>query len=241
MSNRLPVFDVFRNSFRYMLEHYRILSLFCIFSFLGIYMLGGFNLADNLLGGAFYLLYTYLFYFIFVRVYFNRQKLFSKPEFINALVRIITISLLAFASLMLLETAVLFFLWLLNPLEIYPHIREMWTNFIASNTFRYALYGGMFLFLTVIFYIPALAWVSAVIGRNASITLTFFHTKDNYLRIFLICFRPIRGYCAPYSRPYSLLFSVLSTSIFMNSFIKSENINKKTQKENPPDGGFSFD
>ena len=56
MSNRLPVFDVFRNSFRYMLEHYRILSLFCIFSFLGIYMLGGFNLADNLLGGAFYLL-----------------------------------------------------------------------------------------------------------------------------------------------------------------------------------------
>ena len=179
MSNRLPVFDVFRNSFRYMLEHYRILSLFCIFSFLGIY---------NLLGGAFYLLYTYLFYFIFVRVYFNRQKLFSKPEFINALVRIITISLLAFASLMLLETAVLFFLWLLNPLEIYPHIREMWTNFIASNTFRYALYGGMFLFLTVIFYIPALAWVSAVIGRNASITLTFFHTKDNYLRIFLICF-----------------------------------------------------
>ena len=89
MSNRLPVFDVFRNSFRYMLEHYRILSLFCIFSFLGIYMLGGFNLADNLLGGAFYLLYTYLFYFIFVRVYFNRQKLFSKPEFINALVRII--------------------------------------------------------------------------------------------------------------------------------------------------------
>ena len=35
---------------------------------------------------------------------------------------------------------------------------------------------------------PALAWVSAVIGRNASITLTFFHTKDNYLRIFLICF-----------------------------------------------------
>ena len=157
MSNRLPVFDVFRNSFRYMLEHYRILSLFCIFSFLGIYMLGGFNLADNLLGGAFYLLYTYLFYFIFVRVYFNRQKLFSKPEFINALVRIITISLLAFASLMLLETAVLFFLWLLNPLEIYPHIREMWTNFIASNTFRYALYGGMFLFLTVIFYIPALA------------------------------------------------------------------------------------
>ena len=58
MSNRLPVFDVFRNSFRYMLEHYRILSLFCIFSFLGIYMLGGFNLADNLLGGAFYLLYT---------------------------------------------------------------------------------------------------------------------------------------------------------------------------------------
>ena len=33
MSNRLPVFDVFRNSFRYMLEHYRILSLFCIFSF----------------------------------------------------------------------------------------------------------------------------------------------------------------------------------------------------------------
>jgi len=87
-----------------------------------------------------------------------------------------------------LETAILFFLWLLNPLEIYPQIRHIWANFIASETFRYTLYGGMFLFLTVIFFIPAMAWVSAVIGRNASITLTFFHAKDNYLRIFLVCF-----------------------------------------------------
>ena len=188
MSNRLPVFDVFCNSFRYIAENYRTLSIFFILSFAGIYMLGGFNLADNLLGGAVYLLYTYLFYFAFVRVYFKRRPLFKRAEFINALVRIITISLLAFASLMLLETIFLFFLWLLTPLEIFPQITAVWERFIASNTFRYALYGGMFLFTTIIFYIPALAWISAVIGRNASITLTFFHTRNNYLRIFLICF-----------------------------------------------------
>lgn len=188
MTKRLPVYSIFKQSFAYMIANYQMLSLFCGLSFLGIYMLGGFNLTDNLIGGAFYLLYTYLFYFIFVRVYFKRRPLFKKDEFLNALVRIITISLLAFASLMLLETIFLFFLWLLTPLEVYPHITSLWERFVASNTFRYALYGGMFLFTTIIFYIPALAWVSAVIGRNASITLTFFHTKDNYLRIFLICF-----------------------------------------------------
>lgn len=188
MTKRLPVYRIFKQSFAYMTANYQILGLFCGLSFLGIYMLGGFNLTDNLIGGAFYLLYTYLFYFIFVRVYFKRRPLFKQAEFLNALVRIITISLLAFASLMLLETIFLFFLWMLTPLEVYPHITSLWERFVASHTFRYALYGGMFLFTTIIFYIPALAWVSAVIGRNASITLTFFHTKDNYLRIFLICF-----------------------------------------------------
>lgn len=188
MTNQLPIFGIFKQSFRYIAENYRTLSIFFILSFAGIYMLGGFNLADNLLGGAVYLLYTYLFYFAFVRVYFKRRPLFKRAEFFNALVRIITISLLAFASLMLLETIFLFFLWLLTPLEIFPQITAVWERFIASNTFRYALYGGMFLFTTIIFYIPALAWISAVIGRNASITLTFFHTRNNYLRIFLICF-----------------------------------------------------
>lgn len=188
MTKSLPITTIFRNSFRYMSSHWPMLSLFTILSFAGIYFLGSFNIRDNLLGGIIYLLYTYLFYFCFVRVYFNRKPLLKKHEFIHALIRIITIALLAFASLMLLETAILFFLWLLNPLEIYPQIRHIWADFIASETFRYALYGGMFLFLTVIFFIPAMAWVSAVIGRNASITLTFFHAKDNYLRIFLICF-----------------------------------------------------
>ncbi len=188
MTKHLPIIDIFRNSFRYMFDHWQMLSLFTLLSFMGIYLLGSFNIRDNLPGAAFYLLYTYLFYFCFVRVYFKRKPLFKKHDFIQALIRIITISLLAFASLMLMEVVILFFLWLLNPLEIYPHIRHIWGNFISSETFRYALYGGMFLFLTVIFFIPALAWISAVIGRNASITLTFFHTKDNYLRIFLICF-----------------------------------------------------
>lgn len=187
MPKRLSITDIFRNSFRYMCLNWQILSLFFIFSFAGIYLLGGFNIAENLLGGSIYLLYTYLFYFCFVRVFFKRKRLLPKNEFINALIRMITISLTGFACLMLLETIILFGLWLLNPLDIYPQMREMWASFIASNTFRYAAFGGMFFFLTIIFYIPAFAWISAVIGRNASITLTFFHAKDNYFRIFIIC------------------------------------------------------
>ena len=188
MTQHLSVFQIFHQSYQYIKSHLPSLSLFFVLSFSGIYLLGGFNLMDNPLGGLIYLIYTYLFYFCFVRVYFKRRPLLKKSEFINAFVRALTISLLAFAFLMLLKMLFLFGLWLLSPLEMFPHIQNLWTNFIASNTFRYALYGIMFLLLTTLFYIPALAWVSAVIGRNASITLTFFHTKDNYWRIFLICF-----------------------------------------------------
>ena len=112
MTKSLPITAIFRNSFRYMSSHWPMLSLFTILSFAGIYFLGSFNIRDNLQGGIIYLLYTYLFYFCFVRVYFNRKPLLKKHEFIHALIRIITIALLAFASLMLLETAILFFLWL---------------------------------------------------------------------------------------------------------------------------------
>lgn len=188
MPQHLSVFQIFHQSYQYIKSHLPSLSLFFVLSFSGIYLLGGFNLMDNPLGGLIYIIYTYLFYFCFVRVYFKRRPLLKKSAFINAFVRALTISLLAFAFLMLLKMLFLFGLWLLSPLEMFPHIQNLWTNFIASNTFRYVLYGIMFLLLTTLFYIPALAWVSAVIGRNASITLTFFHTKDNYWRIFLICF-----------------------------------------------------
>lgn len=188
MTQHLPIFQIFNQSYLYIKSHLACLSLFFIMSFGGIYLLGGFNLMDNPLGGLLYLSYTYLFYFCFVRVYFECRPLLKKSEFINALVRAVTISLLAFAFLMFLKMLLLFGLWLLSPLDIFPHIQNLWTDFIASNTFRYALYGIMFLLLTTLFYIPALAWVSAVIGRNASITLTFFHIKDNYWRIFIICF-----------------------------------------------------
>ncbi len=188
MTKHLPIFSIFYHSYLHIKHHLASLSIFFLLSFVGIYLLGGFNLMDNPLGGLIYIIYTYIFYFCFVRVYFKRRPLIKKAEFINALIRAITISLLAFACLMFLKMLLLFGLWLLTPLEIFPHIKNFWANFITSQTFRYALYGAMFLLLTVLFYIPALAWVSAVIGRNASITLTFFHAKDNYWRIFFICF-----------------------------------------------------
>lgn len=188
MINNLPILKIFHQSYQYTTKHLPTLGIFFILSFIGIYLLGGFNFMDNPLNGVLYLSYTYLFYFCFVRVYFNRHPILKKAEFINALIRAVTISLLAFACLMFIKMLIFFGLWLLTPLEIFPHIQKTWAHFIASNTFRYALYGTTFLLLTILFYIPALAWVSAVIGRNASITLTFFHTKDNYWRIFLICF-----------------------------------------------------
>lgn len=188
MTTRLPILQIFHQSYLYTKSHLPSLSLFYLLSFSGIYLLGGFNLLNNPMGGLLYLSYTYLFYFCFVRVYFKRHPLLKKDAFFNALIRAVTISLLAFAFLIFLKTLLVFGLWLLTPLDIFPHIQEIWAKFIASNTFRYALYGIMFLLLTVLFYIPALAWVSAVIGRDASITLTFFHTKDNYWRIFVICF-----------------------------------------------------
>ncbi len=228
MTKLLPIFPIFQQSYFYIKQHLLSLSTFFLLSFMGIYLLGGFNLMDNPVGGLIYIIYTYLFYFCFVRVYFKRRPMFKKVEFINALVRAVTISLLAFAFLLLLKMLLLFGLWLLTPLDIFPHIQATWADFIASKTFRYALYGAMFLLLTILFYIPALAWVSAVIGRNASITLTFFHVKDNYWRIFFICFI-IYG-LVPFAifllsanswflrAVFSALFTVIQCVIYLNIY-----------------------
>ena len=63
MTKHLPIFSIFYHSYLHIKHHLASLSIFFLLSFVGIYLLGGFNLMDNPLGGLIYIIYTYIFYF----------------------------------------------------------------------------------------------------------------------------------------------------------------------------------
>lgn len=188
MLEKLSIIAIFKSSFQYIAKNYALTAYLFIFSFTGIYLAQRLNAPHNFMIMSLYLTYVYLFYFFFTRIYFNKKPLFNREAFTNALVRILAILLLAFACILLLRIAIQLMILILSPLQFFPSIsgfiKESYNLIISSHYFLYVMYGLMFLLLTATFFIPAMAWVSAAIGQDSSITLSLIKTKGNYARLF---------------------------------------------------------
>lgn len=217
MNNKLPIMPTLKNSFEYIFKNLPILGCFYVFSFAAIYLIQRFNASQSILVMFGYLIYTYMFYYFFVSAYFKQRPIFNRQNFYNSIVRISAILLLAFATLLLMKIGfqVLFLLAkTLKPFpDLYDSMRASYFSFIEWPYFAYILYTFMFFVLTIIFFIPAFAWVSAVNGRDSSITMSLVRTRNNYARLFFI-FALIYG-CLPFtallfSNSYIIVLSALS-------------------------------
>ena len=218
MIKKLALNSVFSRSFKYIKQHFKLLGAFFVFSFAGILTVQLIDPTDSLLQMFLYLVYTYLFYYFFTRCYFKQKPLWSFSSFKDALIRMVAITLLAFAGLVLLRIGLYALYWLLSPLQYLPSTKEAVNSFMAffiqSSLIRYALYLFMFALLTVMFFIPSLAWVSAAIGRDSSITLTFFRTRGNYIRL-MVLFLLIFGLLPV------IIISLSGGSVFLSSVLSA--------------------
>lgn len=190
MIKTLSFNSIVSRSFKSVKQRLKPLCLFFVLSFIGIYTAQIADPTDSLIQTLLYLSYTYLFYYFFTRFYFNRQPLWNFASFKNALIRMIAILLLAFAGLVLLRISLYALFWLLSPLQYLPSTKGAVAAFLEfctqSRSVRYLLYILMFALLTGMFFIPSMAWVSAALGRDSSITMTFFRTRGNYMRLTLL-------------------------------------------------------
>lgn len=215
MNTKLPILLTIKNSFEYIFKNLPIIACFYVFSFSAIYLIQRFNAAQSMLVMLGYLIYTYLFYYFFVSVYFKQKPLFNRQNFYNSLIRIAAILLLAFATLLLIKVGFQILFLLVKPLKVFPefydYIRMSYISFIKWQYFAYFLYIFMFLVLTIIFFIPAFAWISSINGRDSSITLALLKSKNNYWRLFFI-FALIYGVL-----PFGALFFSNSSIIILSA------------------------
>ena len=164
--------------------------IFFLLAFIAIYFAQKMNISSNLPIVFAYLTYTYFFYYFFVCAYFKQTPLFNKQHFVNALIRMLAILLLAFAALIALRISFKIIFFLAGTLSAFPEfyqpLRTAYLNFVISPYFAWFLPVFMFIILSFTFFIPTFAWISAIIGRDVSITATFIKTQGNYSRLILM-------------------------------------------------------
>ena len=192
MSTCLPVFLIIRNALIYIRAHFRLMLVFFAFSFLGIFSSVYFKIEGDMLLIPIYIIYTYILFYAFACAFFEAKPLFNRDRFLKAAGRMAIILVLAFAAIVFLHIGVKFLKFLAYPLHIYPSVYEPARSvyhFVRESVFVQRTI--IFSISTFIFFIPAFAWVSSIVGREDSITAAFFRTKRHYgglFSLFLIVF-----------------------------------------------------
>ena len=144
----------------------------------------------------------------------------------------LAILLLAFAALLALKIGFKILFFLAGTLkafpEFYERLRLAYLGLLVSPYFAWFLPIFMFIILSFTFFIPAFAWISAVIGGDSSITMTFVRTKGNYVRlivIFLLIYGILpltilvfRGYSAGVVAAVSALMSLIQIVIYLKDY-----------------------
>lgn len=177
MNQKLSLIGSIRGGLVFMGRHALLSALFFLLAYGAVYYAQKLSISTDLPVMFAYLVYTYFFYYFFVCFYFRRKPLFSRRRFGNALVRMLAILLLAFAALLALKIGFKILFFLAGTLkafpEFYEQLRLAYLGLLVSPYFAWFLPVFMFIILSFTFFIPAFAWISAVIGGDSSITMTF--------------------------------------------------------------------
>ncbi len=190
MEIKLSIKDILQESFLFFRNAPLLALSFFLLAYGAVYFAQALNISTNLPIVFAYLVYTYFFYYFFVCLYFKQKILLNKRRFANALIRMVAILLLAFAAVLLLKIGFKILFFLAGTLrafpELYEQLRNLYLSTLISPYFTWFLSAFIFVILSFTFFIPAFAWISAVIGRDSSITRTFARTKGNYLRLIFM-------------------------------------------------------
>ena len=182
MDTKLSLRNILWESCLFLRQNYILSLSFFLLAYAAVYYAQALNISTNLPIVFAYLIYTYFFYYFFVCFYFKQKILLNKRRFANALIRMVAILLLAFATLLILKIGFKILFFLAGTLrafpEVYEQLRDIYINILMSSYFTWFLSAFVFVILSFTFFIPAFAWISAVIGRDSSITRSFARTRQ---------------------------------------------------------------
>lgn len=184
MKEKLSVWKIYRNAYRYLLSHLFAFAFLTIFYFIG-------NLFPMFLGkSSFFIIsgiYIYLFFYFAAGCYYRQQILWDKSIFISATLRFIS-------AIVLFVVALLVISFILNiginflKISFGEGFNDIFDNILNSVFWQIGKYICIFLIFVVFFLIPSFSFVSEITGKNKSLLFTYIKTKGNIFRISFVTF-----------------------------------------------------
>lgn len=180
MKEKLSVWKVYRNAYRYVSEHLLAFSFLTIFYFLG-------SLLPLLFGSsALYLIsaiYIYLFFYFATGCYYKHQILLDKKVFIASSLRFISAIGLFLVALLGATIAINCFIYFAKSISFSEKLLDLLFNNSLGIILKYIC---IFLLFNVFFIIPSFSFVSEITGKNRSLLMTYAKTKGNILHITFV-------------------------------------------------------
>ncbi|MBQ8751364.1 MAG: hypothetical protein IJZ30_07000 [Alphaproteobacteria bacterium] len=180
MKEKLSVWKVYRNAYRYVSEHLLAFFFLTIFYFLGSLLPLMFGSSALYLVSA---IYIYLFFYFATGCYYKHQILLDKKVFIASSLRFISAIGLFLVALLGATIAINCFIYFAKSVAISENI----LNTLFNNSLGIILkYICIFLLFNVFFIIPSFSFVSEITGKNRSLLMAYAKTKGNILHITFV-------------------------------------------------------
>ena len=177
---KLSVWKVYRNAYRYVSEHLIAFSFLTFFYFLGSLLPMMFGSSALFFVSA---IYIYLFFYFATGCYYSHQILLNKKIFIAASLRFLSAIGLFLIALLGATIAINCFIYFAKILFIWNDFFNFLLNGYVGLILKYVC---IFLIFNVFFIIPSFAFVSEITGKNRSLLMTYAKTKGNILHITVV-------------------------------------------------------
>ena len=184
MKEKLSVWKIYRNSYRYLVSHLFAFAFLTIFYFIGNILPILIGIHSGFLYSVFTAIYAFVFFFFAAGCYFKQQLLFNKEIFIASGIRFFLA-----VALFLIALLVANFLINFSILNISASFGNNFIDWLLSSYIWLIGKNLFILFLFVLFFIiPSFAFVSEINAKNKSLLVTYIKTKGNVFRICLVVF-----------------------------------------------------
>ena len=184
MMNKLPLADIFRDSYLYCIENCKFFGLASL-SALVLFILGFYTWSTILFIPV--AIICYVVWGMFFRIFFERTPYFQTKALFNSLVpstKILVLSVLVILVLMSIP--------FLPPfLGLPPEYADEYSHFLQRYMEETDLVDlGLNLIFTLVspfvFYRPFFAWVAALLGRAGMLTTAWNKTNGNYWQFVML-------------------------------------------------------
>ena len=183
MKEKLSVWKIYRNAYRYLISHLFAFAFLTIFYFIGSLLPILIGVGGGFIHNIFATFYIFIFFYFAASCYFKQQLLFDKQIFLASGVRFIT-------AVVFFVIALLIGSYVINLSISFVGFLPIGKAFIGwiSDTFVWFIVKYLFiLFLFVVsFLIPMFAFVSEIYGKSKSLLISFAKTRYNIFRICIV-------------------------------------------------------